>query len=291
MKIQEACLPCLVSLGVRCAALIPAASRPAFYRAFFHTLANVDFDQPAPLAIGLLYRLIKQKAKTGDPYASLRKQVNTQVAAEIPALIRRIRSAADPFAEALRLAALANSFDFNPLHQPDFTQMLQDFQHVLLGSYSAFKETDTFRQDLIRAQTVLVLGDNFGEVMIDRLLLEQIRILNPKLQLYYAVRGCPVVNDVIAADARQAGIERWATIISSGDDTPGTLIARTGAEFQAVYRQAGVLISKGQANFECLIDQPDKNRYFLLKVKCAVLAERTGLPSGTLACIHAPVQL
>lgn len=88
MKIQEACLPCLVSLGVRCAALIPAASRPAFYRDFFHTLANVDFDQPAPLAIGLLYRLIKQKAKTGDPYASLRKQVNTQVAAEIPALIR-----------------------------------------------------------------------------------------------------------------------------------------------------------------------------------------------------------
>lgn len=48
MKIQEACLPCLVSLGVRCAALIPAASRPAFYRDFFHTLANVDFDQPAP---------------------------------------------------------------------------------------------------------------------------------------------------------------------------------------------------------------------------------------------------
>ena len=66
MKIQEACLPCLVSLGVRCAALIPAASRPAFYRDFFHTLANVDFDQPAPLAIGLLYRLIKQKAKTGQ---------------------------------------------------------------------------------------------------------------------------------------------------------------------------------------------------------------------------------
>lgn len=67
MKIQEACLPCLVSLGVRCAALIPAASRPAFYRDFFHTLANVDFDQPAPLAIGLLYRLIKQKQKPGIP--------------------------------------------------------------------------------------------------------------------------------------------------------------------------------------------------------------------------------
>ena len=105
-----------------------------------------------------------------------------------------------------------------------------------------------------------------------RCFLEQIHQLNPDLNLVYAVRGQPVVNNVIAEDARQAGIHRWARILSNGDDALGTLLPRTSPEFQAIYHQADLLLCKGQANYECLIDQPEKSRYFLLKIKCSVLA-------------------
>ena len=289
MKIQDACLPCITAQTVSCAALIPESDRPAFYRSVFHMLAQLDFNQPAPAAIGAVYQLVKQTLRTEDPYASLRQRVNESLLAEVPALSLRISQASDPFAEALRLAILANDFDFNPIHHPDFNRMLTEFKTALDVPFVL--ETKTLKQALSEARTVLVLGDNFGEVVIDALFLEQIHQLNPDLNLVYAVRGQPVVNDVIAAGARQAGIHRYAQILSNGDDALGTLLPRTSPEFQAIYHQADLLLCKGQANYECLIDQPEKSRYFLLKIKCSVLALRTDLPIGTLACLAAPAGL
>lgn len=72
MKIQDACLPCITAQTVSCAALIPESDRPAFYRSVFHMLAQLDFNQPAPAAIGAVYQLVKQTLRTEDPYASLR---------------------------------------------------------------------------------------------------------------------------------------------------------------------------------------------------------------------------
>ena len=179
MKIQDACLPCITAQTVSCAALIPEADRPAFYRSVFHTLAQLDFNQPAPAAIGAVYRLVKQTLRTEAPYASLRQRVNENLLAEVPALSLRISQASDPFAEALRLAILANGFDFNPIHHPDFNRMLNEFKTALDVPFDL--ETTALKQALSEARTVLVLGDNFGEVVIDALLLEQIHQLNPDL--------------------------------------------------------------------------------------------------------------
>ncbi|WP_020225906.1 damage-control phosphatase ARMT1 family protein [Holdemania massiliensis] len=287
MKIQDACLPCIVSQAVRCAKQICESKRPAFYRAVFAKLAALDFEQPAPAAIGDIYRLVKQTVCTEDPYAELRQKVNARLLAEIPALAQRIDQAADPFAEALWIDALANGFDFNPIHHPNFEQMLNNFHASLTLAFTE-DQTEALRQDCLQSETLLMLGDNFGEVVIDRLLLEQIHQLNPKLNLIYAVRGAPVVNDVIKADASQAGIGQFARILSNGDDALGTLLSRTSAEFRAVYDQADLLLCKGQANFECLVDVPEKNRYFIMKVKCTVLAKRTKQTLGSLVCLHYP---
>ena len=64
MKIQDACLPCITAQTVSCAALIPESDRPAFYRSVFHMLAQLDFNQPAPAAIGAVYQLVKQTLRT-----------------------------------------------------------------------------------------------------------------------------------------------------------------------------------------------------------------------------------
>ena len=74
MKIQDPCLPCIVSQAVRCAEQICESKRPAFYRAVFAKLAALDFEQPAPAAIGDIYRLVKQTVCTEDPYAELRQK-------------------------------------------------------------------------------------------------------------------------------------------------------------------------------------------------------------------------
>jgi len=97
--------------------------------------------------------------------------------------------------------------------------------------------------------------------------------------VHYAVKGTPVINDVTEEDARDAGIHRVATIISNGTDIPGTNLIDTSGEFQALFRTADVVISKGQGNFETL-NEEQREIFFILQIKCESLARRTGFESG-----------
>ena len=123
-----------------------------------------------------------------------------------------------------------------------------------------------------------------GEICLDRLLLKQIKKVNPALSIYFAVRGAPVINDSIEADAYQVGIDEYATIISNGDDSLGTVLSRTSKEFNMIYNQSDIIISKGQANYESL-SEAEENIYFLLMSKCDVIAKDIGVPSGSLICM------
>jgi uncharacterized protein with ATP-grasp and redox domains len=51
-------------------------------------------------------------------------------------------------------------------------------------------------------------------------------------------------------------------------------------EFKNAFESADLIVSKGQGNFETLSDC-GKNIFFLLKVKCPVVAVSVGLPVGT----------
>ena len=55
-------------------------------------------------------------------------------------------------------------------------------------------------------------------------------------------------------------------------------------EFQKVYREADVIIAKGQANYESLSEE-NKNIYFLLMTKCKVIADDIGVKEKSLVCM------
>ena len=118
-----------------------------------------------------------------------------------------------------------------------------------------------------KAKSILLLGDNAGEVIFDRILLEQM----PAEKLYYAVKGEPVINDVLRADAEFAGIDKVAEIISNGTDSAGTLLSACTQEFLDIFSNIDLVIAKGQANFETLIDC-EREVYFLTQIKCKIIA-------------------
>lgn len=93
-----------------------------------------------------------------------------------------------------------------------------------------------------------------------------------------------MVNDSTPEDAYFVGMDEYATVISNGDYALGTILSRTSAEFKAVYQKADVVIAKGQANYESLSEE-DKNIYFLLMVKCKVIAEYIGVKEKSLVCL------
>ena len=100
-----------------------------------------------------------------------------------------------------------------------------------------------------------------------------------------AVRGAPILNDALEEDARLAGLHEMVPIIGNGADVPGTGLTQCDDEFRTLFKSADLVISKGQGNFETL-SEVDAPIFFLLKVKCPVVAEASGRPlnAHVLAC-------
>ncbi len=99
------------------------------------------------------------------------------------------------------------------------------------------------------------------------MLLEQLSNLN----LTYAVRNAPIINNATMEDAQASGLGQYARIVSTGCDAPGVLLDECSEAFLDIFYGADIVISKGQGNYETLSDC-DRNIYFLLKAKCLVLA-------------------
>jgi uncharacterized protein with ATP-grasp and redox domains len=126
------------------------------------------------------------------------------------------------------------------------------------------------RQDLKNAQTLLYIGDNCGEIVLDKLFLESIDIP----QKFIVVRESPIINDITKDDAKMTGIDKIATVITTGDNSPGAVWGSVSQEFKDHFRNVDVVISKGQGNLEGLIDVPHDHIYFMLVVKCDLVAKR-----------------
>ncbi|MDX9903797.1 MAG: ARMT1-like domain-containing protein, partial [Bacteroidales bacterium] len=137
--------------------------------------------------------------------------------------------------------------------------------------------TGRMREELRKAQRVLYIGDNAGEIVFDKLLITEMS--HPGLT--FSVRGAPAINDATMEDAEYVGMTGVTRVISSGYDAPTTVVSRSGDVFRRYYEDADLIISKGQGNLEGLIGEHDRRIYFLLMVKCDVIAEYLGVKKGS----------
>ena len=127
------------------------------------------------------------------------------------------------------------------------------------------------------------MADNAGEVVFDRLLIEEL-VEGLGRQVIYVVRGKPIINDALIEDAIFCGINKVAKITSSGSDAPGTIMKYCSSEFIELYQNAELIISKGQGNYEALSEE-DKLIFFLFKAKCSVIAEDVGCKVGDIVLV------
>ena len=81
-------------------------------------------------------------------------------------------------------------------------------------------------------------------------------------------------------EAALSGID-FVPVIDTGSNVPGVSLRNSSPEFLEHFRNADLVISKGQGNYESL-DHCERPIFFLLRVKCAVIARRLGKPFGSL---------
>ena len=129
------------------------------------------------------------------------------------------------------------------------------------------------------AKNILYIGDNAGETVFDRILMEYIQNQHGKKNIFYAVKEKPTSNDAMIQDALECGIDGPAEIISSGSGISGTVLSVCSPRFLELFKSADMIISKGQGNYEGLSGVKRKV-FFLLSVKCAVIADHIGCNIG-----------
>ena len=143
------------------------------------------------------------------------------------------------------------------------------------SNYAAFKSV------LHRAKTILYLADNAGETVFDRVLIEEIMRLYPAKKIIYAVKEKPIINDALRKDAYACGINTIAEVVSSGSDAPGTVLSLCSRDFLRKFKNADMVISKGQGNFEALTGTR-RPVFFLFMAKCPVVARHMRCQIGSI---------
>lgn len=285
MKMKDECLPCLINQVIKVADITKATNREKLYKDVFAYLSQIDFSETNPEIAGETFALLKKHIGNDDPYKEIRSYYNNLLLNMSPDFEEKIQKANDPFLQALKYAVIGNIIDFNPVHNKSLEDILGFIKKVEQMDFT-IDHTKQLRENLQQAKILLYLGDNCGEICLDKLFIKKIKEQFKDLSVYFAVRGEAVVNDSIEEDAYAVGMDEVATIISNKDGSLGTVLARTSDEFRNLFAQADVIIAKGQANYECLSEIKNKSITFLLMTKCAVIANDIGVPVQSLICMQ-----
>lgn len=286
MDIYLDCYPCLLRQAldsVRVSTADEARQRELLVRVM-GLLSRMPPGRTPPQLAQATHRMVREMTGNPDPYAEIKRHYNEKALDLLEGCRRMVRESADPLETAVRLSVAGNVIDFGG----GWTafDLENELRAVLESSFAAW-DYDRFRRDAGRARSLLFLGDNTGEIVLDRLLVETLRRVSGA-EITFVVRGEPVLNDATLEDARFVGLDRVVRVMGNGSDAPGTVLDEVCPEVREAIARADVILSKGQGNFETLNEQPG-NIYFLFKVKCAVVARLTGAEQGSYMLLRSRV--
>ena len=166
------------------------------------------------------------------------------------------------------LSAAGNGIDLAPDQQ--IKDIYKKYMEIISRGFN-WDDYELFCKKVVQSKSLLYLGDNAGEIVWDKILIEEL-FDNFDLDITYAVRGFPILNDVTLKDAKLVGMTELVMVISNGSEAPGTSLGRCSDEFLKVFQISDLILAKGQGNYESLSDE-HRPIFFLLNVKCSLIAE------------------
>ncbi len=243
--------------------------------------SKMDLSQSPPAMAQKIHRFIREITGVKDPYLEVKNRFNKLGLQMYPELKQQVETSADPLETAVRLAIAGNIIDFGVNSVIEQSQVEKAIAESLTEPLD-MEAMEEFRDATSQAEDILYLGDNAGEIVFDRLLIEQL----PYEKITFAVKGGPILNDATIEDAQIVGLTDIVNVIDNGSDAPGTILESCSEVFRRRFDKSDLIIAKGQGNFETLCDV-DKNLIFMLKPKCVVLARHLGCEIGSLVLARA----
>jgi uncharacterized protein with ATP-grasp and redox domains len=277
LKAYLDCFPCFARQALEAGRM--ATKDAGLQREVLQRVAALMADLPldaTPIDMGQqIHDTIKETTGCLDPYSEVKRASNEHALSISSGLRQRVEASPDSLLTAVTLAAVGNTIDFGA--NPHFD--LEESIRIGLAEGLADSDFPLFTHRLKGVDRVLYLGDNAGEIVFDKILVEKLVAMG--LGVTFVVRGGPVINDATMEDARAVGMDEVAEVISSGVASPGTILPRCPPGFIDIFNRAELIIAKGQGNYEGL-SQEQGPIFFLLKVKCPVVARYLGAEVGNI---------
>jgi uncharacterized protein with ATP-grasp and redox domains len=276
MRTRLECFPCFLRQTIIALNQYPEAAErhEEILRAVLPVLADADTSKPPAYTTTFIHRLIRQRLG-GDPFRGVKFTYNGIAMDLFPGLKKTIERSNDPLWMAARLAISGNVIDFGIYTSVDIDSSIRR----ALRQTIAVDDYPSFREAVSGARDILYLLDNCGEIVFDRLLIEELVSRGRKVTA--VVKGSPVLNDVTREDAVQVGLDRVCRVIDNGSDAIGTIIEWTSLAFREALNAADLVISKGQGNFETFTGT-GKRTFFLFQSKCDLVSRELGLSPGSM---------
>lgn len=209
----------------------------------------------------------------------LEKQQSNKIAVDLVKNLKtNFKTTKDKFDALLRYSIAGNVMDYGAFNNFDIKENIDKALKMKL----AIDQSDKLYEKIQNAKLILYLGDNAGEIVFDKLFIQNCMTK----KVVYAVKNAPILNDVTMSDALQVGIDNVAKVITNGFDAPSTILEKSSQEFLNYYKNADLIISKGQGNLEGLINQKDERLFFLLMIKCQIIADKLKVDKNSFVVIN-----
>lgn len=256
--------------------------RLTYIRRLFSILTNIAPGESSPVVVNRILTLQKEMFDQFVDYTDIKKHFNQLMLEQEDWIYADIYSAADPIRRAVQYVMKGNYIDFGVLSDVNSEKLME----LLSQAKDQAIDDQIFEelmQDLTSAKNMVLLTDNCGEIVLDKLLVRTIMSQFPDLQIHVIVRGGHALNDATMEDACQVGLPDLVEVIGNGTCLQGTYLPDISKEARDLLEQADVILSKGQGNFESL-QYCGLNIYYLFLCKCDLFTKRfhTHLYNGIL---------
>ncbi len=278
MQVFPECVPCLTSRVLYEAKLSSTdfATQLKAEEAAVKTMCRMGFEGPIALLSTEVHRAVYRILGDDDPYRHVKRLANETAVKLLPTVQSLIQTSSDPFRSAVIAAIIGNTFDFGVL---GFEVATDDFEKEVATIYRHgldIDDTDAIKPLL---NDVVYVADNVGEIVYDGLLIEQMRKLGARVTL--VVRGGSILTDATMEDVWEFGLDKVADeVMTTGSNAIGIKLDEIPAELRDILPRASLIIAKGMANYEMLSEYSFKPVAYLMRVKCAPVAESVGARVG-----------
>jgi uncharacterized protein with ATP-grasp and redox domains len=288
MLLEADCIPCILRMAVAALRQLPLDENTIRELSTeileIPALRGLDWNKTSAEVIEDIWRKIVKQTGSSDPFRSAKSNQNKKIMDLYPVLKQMVTEAVDPLYLAVKLAILGNSLD---LMVADTAAAFENSIKDRLDAPLALEIFSAFEQQLRASKRLVYFGDNAGEIVFDKLLIETIKELHSP-EIVFVVRSVPTLNDATLTETRFIGMDSIVRVIENGIDgpLPGTVLRRCSNEVNDLVRRSDLIISKGGGNFDTLDEQIEhlqKKISFLLLSKCEPYYRHFGVE------IHQPI--